>query len=99
MSNRVSFAGAGRGRAVVSPQPTKRLRQDRAAVLAVVPAVAVLETVIVLGKFQGGSHLLVRQRPIAVRVIQIARSILHEDADWLRLGLADQGRVDVPSPD
>src|SRR5438105_1488621 len=56
---------------LVAPQPAQRVGQDRATVLAVVPAVAVLEFVIVMGVFQRRRHRLVRQRPVAEQVVQV----------------------------
>src|SRR4051812_46313236 len=56
----------------VAPQPAQRVRQDGAAVLAVVAAVAVDELVVVLHVLQRRRHLLVGQRPVAVFVVQVA---------------------------
>src|SRR5262245_49263312 len=71
----------GAGVLVRPPQPAERLGQDGATMFAIVLAVAVLELVVVLGPFQGGSHLLVGQRPVAVEVVQVIGAVLQKDTD------------------
>ena len=46
-----------------------------------VAAVAEVELVVVAGELQRGGHLLVRQRPVAVEVVEVVRAVLQEDAD------------------
>src|SRR5262249_1555420 len=84
---------------LVAPQPAQRLRQDGAAVLAVVAAVAHHELVVVLHELQRRGHLLVRQRPVAVQVVEVVLAVLEEDADRLLLRLADHPRIDVAAAD
>jgi len=68
-------------------------------VLVRVGPVAEDELIIVLRERQRLRHLLVRERPIPVLVVEIARPVLQENPQRLLLRLADQRRVDVPSPD
>src|SRR5262245_56401758 len=86
---------AGLRRLLDAPQPAERVGEEGAPVFAVVPAVPEFEAVIVIGESQGGGHVLIRNRPAPVDVIQVTRAILQEDADRLPLSLADQGRVDI----
>jgi len=74
----------------IPPEPTERIGQQRAAMFAVVPAVAELEFVIVAHEFQAGGHLLVRQWPVAVEVVEIICSVLKKNADGLLLRFADE---------
>src|SRR5258706_890735 len=82
------------------PQPAQRIRQDRAAVFTIVSAGTVLKLVIVAGKLQRERHVLIRQRPTAVLVIEIAGAVLQKHTDWLhRFGFANQRRINVAAPD
>jgi len=56
---------------VVAPKPTERIGKNGRAVADVVFARAVNELVVVAGKLECGRHLLVREGPVAVRVIEI----------------------------
>src|ERR1700722_20464126 len=80
--------GARRARAgrfgIVAPQPAERIGQDRSALLAVVPAIAVDKVVVVMSKLERGGHFLIRQRPIAELVVDVSRAVLQEHANWLR---------------
>src|SRR2546423_2645107 len=67
---------------IITPKPAQRIRKDCAAMFSIVTAIAKLEFVIVAGEFQRGGHFLVRQRPIAMEVIEVIRSILEKNADW-----------------
>ena len=49
----------------------------------VVTAVSDDKFVLVSREFQGGSHLLIAQVPVAVGVIKVTTSILEEDANRL----------------
>src|SRR5438552_382101 len=62
------------------PQPFQRLRQNRAAVFAVVRAITIDELVIVLLKLERQGHLLVSERPVAEQVVEVAGAVLEEDA-------------------
>src|SRR5262245_21890966 len=84
-----------RGSLSFPPQPAQRIRQDRPAVLAIVPLRAHLVLVVVFLEFQRQSHLLVGQRPVAVLVIQVFLASLEENADRFRRGLANSTRIDV----
>src|SRR5581483_2253961 len=83
-------------RLIVPPQPAQRIRQYRPSVPVAVKAVPPLEFVIVTGKRERLRHLLIRERPVTVRVIQIVRAVLQKHADrFRRLRLADERRVVV----
>src|SRR5262245_59511568 len=69
-------------RFVITPQPAQADGQDRAPVPVAVKSESPLEFEIVAGERQRFGHLLVRQRPIAVRIVQIVLAILQKDADW-----------------
>src|SRR5438067_13903612 len=81
------------------PQPAQRFRQDGPAVLAVVPAIAHDEAVLVALVAQRRLHLEVAQRPGAMFVVQVVLAVLEEDADRLLLRLADDPRVGVAAAD
>src|SRR5438445_9941911 len=77
---------------VIPPQPPQRIGQNGSAVLAAVLAGSPDGFVIVLRKLQRGLHLLVGQKPIAMHIVQIIRSILKENPNRLGRRLANQGR-------
>src|SRR5262245_55188864 len=83
----------------VAPQPAERLGQERAAVLVRVGAVAELEAVVVAAELARRRHLLVRERPVPVLVVEVVRAVLQEDAHRPLRVLADQSRVDVAATD
>ena len=58
-------------------------------------AAAIDELEVVSSEFEGCGHLLIGQRPTAVRIVEISASILKIDSDRLSLGFADQCRVGV----
>src|SRR4051812_9872595 len=66
---------------------------------AVVGAVAVFEAAVVAGELQGGSHFLIRERPVAELIVQIVRAVLQEDAERFVLGLANLFRINVSATD
>src|ERR1041385_5692199 len=84
---------------VIAEEPAHRLRQESATVLPVVGAGPVLEAEVVLLEPEGGLHLLVRQGPVPVLVVEVARAVLEEDPDGLGRRLPDQRGVDVPAAD
>src|SRR5687767_11942310 len=86
---------------LLAPEPAQRVGKDRAAVFSTVPAVAEDELMIVAGELQRRGHFLVRERPVAVQIIEIIRAILQEDAERLRLLLrfANEPRVHVAAAD
>ena len=57
--------------------------------------VAPFKLEIISGKGQRFGQRLIRQRPIAVGIVQIVRAVLKKDADRFLLRLADQKRIDV----
>src|SRR5947207_8307581 len=63
--------------------------------LAVMAAIAPVMINVVAGEFEGGKHLLISEKPVAAVNIQIVAAVLQENADGLRLGFADQGRIVV----
>ncbi len=79
------------------PQPAKRVGQDGAAVLPVVRSVSEDEAVIIASEGERAGHLLVRERPVAVQVVQVVRTVLQENSDRLALRLADPSGNDVPA--
>jgi len=80
---------------VVSPEPAQRIGQDGAAVVGAVEAVTTDELVVVAREGQRLRQRLVRQRPVAVVVVQIVLAILQEDADGPFRRFADHGLVIV----
>ena len=62
-------------------------------------ALAEDELVVVALVFQGGRHLPIRERPVAMHVVEIRRAVLEENANGLLVGLADQGGVVVAAAD
>ena len=66
---------------------------------AIMASVAVDESVIVSGELESCRHLLVRERPASVEVIEVIRAFLQEDSNRLPLSFADQCRVDVAASD
>src|SRR5207253_3206677 len=85
--------------ALIGPEPAERIRQDGAAVLAVMAAVAVDKLVIIVSELECRGHLLIGEWPAPVRVVQIARAILQEDADRLAWRFAYLPGIDVAAPD
>ena len=63
-----------------------------------VGAVAHDEVVVVVHELQCCGHLLIGERPIAVLVVEVTRSVLQEHAQRLVVRLANYRRVDVPAP-
>ena len=61
------------------------------------PPVAPVVVDLVAGEDQGPLHLLVGHPPVAAVDVQVGAAVLEEDADRLRLVLADQRRIDVPA--
>src|ERR1022692_3485964 len=59
-----------------TPQPAHGIGQDRAAVFAVVTAVAELEAVVVVHMLERRRHRLIGERPTAVQVVEIAGAVL-----------------------
>src|SRR5262245_36404905 len=87
---------------VIPPEPAEDLRQDGAAVVVRMSALAedILQVVTLL--LQSRDHGLVLEEPVAGGVAGVAvvlAAVLNEDADRLAVGLADQLRVDVPPAD
>jgi len=64
-----------------------------------VPSGSHHELVIIAGELQGRRHLLVRERPVSVEVIEIVFAFLEKNAKRLGIGLPNQGRIDMASPD
>src|SRR2546426_11287216 len=62
---------------------------------AVVPFGAELEFVIVTHELQRRGHLLVRQRPVAVQVVEVFGAVLQKDANWFLLRFPNQRRIDI----
>ena len=66
--------------------------------IAVVAAVAELEPVVVAFELQRCGHFLIGERPTAVQVVEVIRSVLQEDSQRLLFLLANQRWIDVPAP-
>src|SRR5690606_3483207 len=82
-----------------APQPAQRVGQDRAAVHAAMAAGSADKLVVVLFKLQCFRHLLVREPPVAVFVVDVVLAILQEDAERLRIRLANQSGIDMAAAD
>ena len=57
------------------------------------------ELVVVAGKLQGRSHLLIREGPVSMQVVEVILTVLEEYPDRFGICLANQGRVDMTSSD
>ena len=86
-----AFTGAGQS------FQSQRMASGKISVawLAVVAAVAPVVIDFVAGEVEGAFHLLVGHPPVAAVDVLVGAAVLEEDADRLRLVLADQGRIDV----
>src|SRR5205085_10533833 len=82
-------------RLVISPQPPHRVRQNGPAVFAVVAFGAPVGFVVVFGELQRRRHLLIRQEPVAMDVIQVVAAVLEENADRLGRRFADERGIEV----
>ena len=63
--------------------------------LPIMSSVAELEFVIVAGEFERRRHFLIRQRPAAMQVVQVVRSILQKDSNRTLLRLAKECGINV----
>src|SRR6185312_10031431 len=61
---------------VVSPEPAERVGKDCPAVAVVVEPLAVDELEVVVLECQRLGHLLIRQGPVAVNVVEVVGAIL-----------------------
>src|ERR1051325_3552439 len=77
----------------IPPQPSERVWQDGAALGAAVETVAEDELVVVAGEREGFGERLVRERPVAVVVVQVVGAVLEEHANIALRRLADHGLV------
>src|SRR5688572_9302199 len=80
----------------VAPEPAERIGKDGPAVLPRVTALAEHKGVIVAHELERRRHVLLRERPVTMQVVEIVAAILQEHAE--RLGgfsLPDQRRVNV----
>src|SRR2546423_11456133 len=68
---------------IAAAHPALRVGQGCPAMFSVVAAIAEFELIVIPCKFQRSGHLLVRERPTAVQVIQIIRAILQKNANRL----------------
>ena len=62
-----------------------------------VRAITHYELIIIVLKLQRGRHLLIRERPVPVLIIQIARSVLQEYPNRFPFCLADHRLIIMPS--
>lgn len=86
------------GQFVVSPKPAERIGENRASMIPVVGTFAVNEFDVVVPKYEGGVHLLVPKWPVAMNIVEIVASVLHENAERLFLAaFPDQRRIVVTS--
>ena len=92
---RLAFGVGLDRRRPVAPQPAQRVGKDRRRVPRVVLAVAPLVAHVVAGVLERRQHVLVGDEPAAGVVVQVVPAVLQEDANRLRLGLADQHREAV----
>src|SRR5688572_13700352 len=84
---------------VRTPQPAQGIRQDRAAVLAIVFSVPAHELVVIAAVTQCSRHLEIGKPPVPIFVIQVSLAILQKDPQRPQSFLADARRVDVPATD
>ena len=92
----IALRADGGLRGFFAPEPPERVGEDRPAVHgAVAVALGVFKMDIVAHVAQGGVHVFICDRPVAVIVVEIPAHIFEIDADGLALGLADQGRIGV----
>lgn len=82
---------------MISPDPAEGVWEDCAAVLSIVAAIAAYEFIVVFTELKGVLHLEVCEPPVTEAVIEIAGSVLEEDADVALLFLPHEGGVDVSS--
>ena len=81
------------------PDPAEGVGKDGAAVFAVVGAVAHDELVVVVFVFEGGSHLLVGERPVAELIVEICGAVLKENANGFAFGFANECFVVMAAAD
>lgn len=67
--------------AIVAPEPTKRLGKNGASVIAVVSAGTVYEFDVVFAERERCKHLLIPQGPVPMLIVQVAATVLEEDAE------------------
>ena len=82
-----------------SPNPAEGVGKKSAPVLDAVASVGGDEFVIVFGEGEGLGHLLVREPPIAVGVVEVVASVLKPDPKGAFLFLADECGIDVTAAD
>src|SRR4051794_17368863 len=51
--------------------------------------------VVVFCELQGGLHLLIREKPVAMHVVQVIRTILEENANRLGRGFTNQRWINI----
>ena len=79
----------------IAPEPADGVGEELGAVFAVVAAVAPDVAVVVAGVGEGALQGLVGHPPIAAVDVVIVGAVLEENAEGLRLGLADEAGVAV----
>src|SRR5690554_405010 len=94
-------------RFVSLPQPAQDIREDGTAMLPRVPAVSprmvhlvtrtrqVPPVGIAVGPFESGQHLLVREKPMSVLVVQIIRAVLQKNLYGFDRVLANERRIQI----
>src|SRR4029077_13543550 len=82
---------------IVAPQPSQRIRKNRAAVQVVVEAGSPVVPVVVAGKLQRSCERLVRKPPAAGSRVEIVGSVLEDHANRFLRYPSNQRFVVVPS--
>ena len=67
--------------------------------ISVVTALPPIQFDVIVFEFQGRIHLLVRQRPIAMLIVQIVVSVLKVNSNRLHVGFSNEARVSVSVAD
>src|SRR4029078_7961150 len=85
----------------VPPEPAQGVGKDRSPVLWRMATVTKLELIVISRELQRRSHVLVRKRPVPVKVIEVVCAVLQEYSERLRfvLRLPNLRGVDVAAAD
>ena len=77
----------------IAPKPSHRFGHNGSAVDVVVAASTIDKLKVVAAKLERGSHFLIGKWPISKLIIQVATSILKENADRLLRSFSNHGRI------
>src|SRR5690606_33083786 len=82
---------------IISPQPTHRVGEQCRRMPTIVTALSPDVLYVVAGEHERSLHRLVGDPPISAINVQVVLAVLHEDADRLRLILANKSRIPIGS--